>query len=421
MKDLMDVPRPRPVGRQRLKRAALAAAALLAIVSLTVGVSSLKRPAPVAERTGLFIDRVRRGPLLRQVRGPGTLVPEEIRWIPAETEGRVERILARPGTAVQSDTVLIVLGNPQLALESLDAIWKLRAGEADAANLAVVIERERLDLRASVATVQASHKQARLQLDADEALAAQGLVSGLSLELSRSRAEELSTRLEIERLRLESQAEAGRAQVASQRARLEQLRALAGLKRSQVEALQVRAGIDGVLQELPLEVGQQVAPGATLAKVTVPGRLKAELRIPETQARDVVLDQPATIDTHNGVVPGRVVRIDPAVQNGSVTVDVQMQGSMPKGARPDLSVDGTIEIERLADVLQVGRPVFGQEQTTVGLFRLEKGESAAGRVQVRLGRTSVDRIEILGGLAEGDRVILSDTSAWDGFDRIRLR
>ena len=418
---MMDVPRTGQARRQRLKRVALAAAGVIAVVSVTIVMSGLKKPAPAAERTGLFIDRVRRGPMLRQVRGPGTLVPEEIRWIPSQTEGRVERILARPGTAVRSDTVLIVLSNPQLALESLDASWKLRAAEADAANLAVVIERERLDLRASVATVEAGQKQARLQLDAEEALAADGLVSDLSLKLSQSRAEELSTRLEIERLRLDSQAEAGQAQAAAQQARVEQLRALAGLKRQLVEALQVRAGIDGVLQELPVELGQQVAPGATLAKVTVPGRLKAELRIPETQARDVVLDQPATIDTRNGVVSGRVVRIDPAVQNGSVTVDVQMEDALPKGARPDLSVDGTIEIERLADVLQVGRPVFGQEQTTVGLFRLDRDESAAARVQVRLGRTSVDRIEILGGLQEGDRVILSDTSAWDGVDRIRIR
>jgi HlyD family secretion protein len=400
-------------------RIAYGGGGLVAILFITLGLSRLKPAAPSVERGSVWIDTVRRGPMLRQVRGLGTLVPEEIRWIPAQSEGRVERILVKPGTPVKENTVVLELSNPQLDLEALDTSWQLKAAEAETVNLRVRLESQRLDQEASTATVEANQKQARLQADADEALSKEGLVSDINLKMSQSRATEMTTRLEIEKKRLEINTEAVEAQLAVQEARLAQLRALAALKRRQVEALRVKAGIDGMLTQMAVEVGQQIAPGATLAKVTVPGRLKAELRIAETQAKDIQLDQVASIDTRNGIVAGRVMRIDPAVENGTVKVDVSLEGALPKGARPDLSVDGTIELERLADVLQVGRPAFGQEQSTVGLFRLQAG-GEANRVQVKLGRSSVNLVEIVEGLNEGDQVILSDTSAWDAFDRIRL-
>jgi len=416
----LDIARPSQAGRKRRLRIVYAAAGVAVLLSVTIGLARLKPAAPTVERSAVWIDTVRRGPMLRQVRGLGTLVPEEVRWIPALSEGRVERILVQPGTPVEADSVILELSNPQLDLDALDAAWQLKAAEAEYVNLKVRLESQRLDQVAAAATVEAGQKQARLQADADEELSRQGLVSDLTLKISQSRADEMTTRLEIEKQRLAINNESIEAQMHVQEARLEQLRALAALRRRQVGALRVRAGIAGVLQQLPVEVGQQIAPGATLAKVTVPGRLKAELRIAETQAKDILLDQKAAVDTRNGIVPGRVSRIDPAVQNGTVKVDVALEGALPKGARPDLSVDGTIELERLAEVLQVGRPAFGQEQSTVGLFRLQPGGSEASRVQVKLGRSSVNLIEIVEGLAEGDQVILSDTSAWDAFDRIKL-
>ena len=415
----MDIQRPSQAGRKRLIRFAYAGGGLLAILVITLGLARLKPAAPTVERGSVWIDTVRRGPMLRQVRGLGTLVPEEARWIPALSEGRVEKILIHPGATVMRDSIILELSNPQLDLEALDTAWQLKAAEAEAVNLKVRLESQRLDQVAATATVEASQKQAKLQADADEALAGEGLVSNINLKISQSRASELTTRLDIEKKRLEINTEAITAQLAVQEARLEQLRALSALKRRQRDALRVRAGIDGVLSQLPVEVGQQIAVGAILAKVTVPGRLKAELRIAETQAKDIQLEQVAAIDTRNGIVPGHVIRIDPAVQNGTVKVDVSLEGTLPKGARPDLSVDGTIELERLADVLQVGRPAFGQEQSTVGLFRLQNN-GEANRVQVKLGRSSVNLVEIVEGLNEGDQVILSDTSAWDAFDRIRL-
>jgi HlyD family secretion protein len=415
----MDIPRPSPARRRRIVRSLYAAGGLVAIAAITLGLSRLKPAAPAVERSTVWVDTVKRGPMLRQVRGLGTLVPEEIRWIPAITEGRVERILVKPGTMVKRDTVLLELSNPELDLQALDSDWQLKAGEAEYINLKVRLESQLLDQQAGTATIQAQWHQARLQADADEELARSGLVSDLTMKISKSRTDELANRLEIERKRLDISTESVKTQLAVQEARVEQLRALARLKRGQVQALRVRAGIDGVLQQLPVEVGQRIAPGATLAKVTQPTRLKAELKIAETQAKDILIGQAASIDTRNGVVPGRVSRIDPAVLNGTVTVDVAIEGTLPKGARPDLSVDGTIELERLDDVLYVGRPAFGQEQSVVGLFRLENGGGAA-RVQVKLGRSSVNTVEIVDGLKEGDQVILSDTSAWDDFDRLRL-
>jgi HlyD family secretion protein len=416
----MDIARPSQAGRKKKLRIVYGAAGILAILLVTLGLSRLKPAAPTVERGSVWIDTVKRGPMLRQVRGLGTLVPEEIRWIPAETTGRVEKIVLRPGTPVKADTVILVLSNPQVELDSLDANWQLKAAEAETVDLKVRLESQKLDQAAVAATATANQRQARLQADADETLSKDGLVSDINLKMSQSRAEEQTTRLELEQRRLEISEEAVKAQLAVQEARLEQLRGLATLKRRQLDALQVKAGIDGVLQQLPVEVGQQIATGAILAKVTVPGKLKAELRIPETQAKDIMIDQPAVVDTRNGVVNGHVARIDPAVENGTVKVDVTFDGPLPKGARPDLSVDGTVELERLADVLQVGRPAFGQEQATVGLFVLDASGKEATRVQVKLGKSSVNVVEIVDGLKEGDKVILSDTSAWDAHDRLRI-
>ncbi|MGH9750252.1 MAG: efflux RND transporter periplasmic adaptor subunit [Candidatus Polarisedimenticolia bacterium] len=416
----MDIPRQQHKGKKRLLRIAWGAGGLAAIGAITAGLSTLKPAAPSVDRGSVWVDTVKRGALLRQVRGLGTLVPEEIKWIPAQTEGRVERILVRPGAPVQPDTVLLELSNPELDLQALDADWQLKAGEAEYINLKVRLESQLLDQQAQAATIRATFHQARLQADADEELGNKGLVSDITRKISQSRAEELASRLEIEQKRLEINAESIKTQLAVQEARLEQLRGLARLRRNQVAALRVRPGIAGVLQQLPVEVGQRIAPGAILAKVTVPGRLKAELRIAETQARDIQIGQKAAIDTRNGVVEGRVSRIDPAVQNGTVTVDVALGGPLPKGARPDLTVDGTIELEKLDDVLYVGRPASASEQSVVGLFRLEGTGGGASRVQVHLGRASVSAVEIVEGLEEGDQVILSDVSRWDAFDRLRL-
>ncbi|MCS6805933.1 MAG: efflux RND transporter periplasmic adaptor subunit [Acidobacteriota bacterium] len=416
----MDIPRPSVARRKRLRRALYGLIGLGLIVLITVGVSRLKPAPPSVERATVWIDTVKRGPMLRQVRGLGTLVPEEIRWIPAATEGRVERRLVQPGAVVKSDTVLLELSNPELEQAALEAKMQLRAAEAEYTNLRVQLESQLLTQRAQAAAVQAEYHQAKLQAEANEELAKDHLISDLILKLSQVRAEELSTRFEIEQKRLAIMAESVKAQLAVQQARVEQLRALYELRRSQVEALHVRAGTGGVLQQVLVEVGQQVTPGTNLARVADPTRLMAQIRIPETQAKDVQIGQTAAIDTRNGIVPGRVVRIDPAVQNGTVTVDVALEGPLPKGSRPDLSVDGTIEIERLEDVLYVGRPAFGQEKSTVGLFKLINGGREAVRVPVKLGRSSVNTIEILDGLQPGDQVILSDMSAWDAFDRIRL-
>jgi len=416
----MDISRPSQAAARRTRRIIYSLSGLAVILLVTAGLSRLRPAAPSVERATVWVDTVKRGPLVRQVRGTGTLVPEEVRWIPASTEGRVERVLVQPGALVEPETVLIEMSNPELEQSAQDAGWQLRGSEAELTDLRLRLDRDLLAQRAVAAQVQAEYHQARLQAEADEDLAKHGLVSALTLKLSKVRAEELATRDEIERQRIEINAGSVRAQLAVQEARVGQLRALAQLRRGQVEGLRVRSGINGVLQQLPVEVGQRVTPGVTLAKVAEPGRLKAELRVAETQAKDILIGQKAVIDTRNGVAPGRVARIDPAVQNGTVTVDVTFEGPLPKGARPDLSVDGAIELEHLDDVLFVGRPAFGQESSTVGIFKLQAGGKEAARVRVRLGRSSVNTIEIVEGLQAGDQVILSDVSAWDAFDRIRL-
>jgi HlyD family secretion protein len=390
------------------------------VVLVTIGLSRLEPAAPSVEKGTVWVDTVKRGPMLRQVRGTGTLVPEEIRWIPATTEGRVERIVVLPGKVVEPTTVLLELSNPTLEVAAADAASELKAAEAESTNLGVQLQSQLLTQKAAAAGVLADYRQASMQAEADEVLAKDGLVADITMRVSKLRAEELKGRSEIEQQRVEMAVQAAEAQLAVQKGRVDRARAAWQLRKSQVDALKVKAGVQGVLQQIPVEVGQQVSLGTNLARVAEPGRLKAEVRVAETQARDIVIGQVASIDTRNGIVPGKVSRIDPAVQNGTVTVDVALEGPLPKGARPDLSVDGTIELERLESVLFVGRPAFGGEQSTLGLFRLEAGGAGAKRVQVKVGRSSVNTVEILEGLNEGDQVILSDMSAWDAFDRVRL-
>jgi len=368
------------------------------------------------------VDTVKRGSVLRQVRGLGTLVPMEgsIQFLPAVTEGRVDKILELPGAQVKADTILLEMSNPQLQQEALDAEWKLKASEADYKNLEVALASQVLAQKSVSAQAQSQYNQAKMQADINGELARLGVISQLSMKVSNQQAEQLSTQSDIEKQRLANSSEVLKAQLLAKQADVEALRALAELKQDRLNHLRVRAGIDGVLQEQTLKIGQFVTPGTTLAKVVQPQRLKAELKIAETQAKDITIGQPASVDTHNGVIPGHVVRIDPSVVNGTVTVDVNLDAKLPQGARPDLSVDGTIDLEKMDNVLYVGRPAFGQEQSTVGMFKLETEGSNAVRAQVRLGRSSVNTVEILQGLKEGDQVILSDMSRWDSFDRVRL-
>ena len=418
----MDIARPAIIARQRrTRRITYGAAAAVTVLLITLGLSRLKPAAPSVDRGTLVIDTVKRGGMLRQVRGLGTLVPEELRWIPAATEGRVERIVVQPGSTVSPDTIILELSNPELEMQALDAESQLRAAEAQYAELKVRLESQHLDQEAAAASVQADYAQARMRADTDQQLADQGLVADLNRKLSRVSADQLENRNRIEQRRLAIAGDSIKAQLAGQQAQVEQKRVLARLRRNQVKAQAVRAGIGGMLQQVPVEVGQRVAPGTILAKVAEQNRLKAVIKVAETQAKDIQIGQPATIDTRNGMVDGRVSRVDPAAQNGTVTVDVALTSELPKGARPDLSVDGTVELERLENILYVGRPAQGgQGPGPVGLFKLEEGDSTATRVTVRLGRASVSTVEVVAGLKEGDQVILSDTSAYDAVDRIRL-
>jgi HlyD family secretion protein len=417
----MDVPRSPEVLRQKKRRRLIyGIAGAAAVLLVTLGLARLKPAARSVERTSVWIDAVKRGPMLRQVRGLGTLVPEEIRWIPAQTPGRVERLVTLPGSEVKADTIVLELSNPEVELQALDAEAQLRAAQAAYVELKVRLNSQRLDQEAAAARVQAEFSQARMQADTDAQLAQQGLIADLTRRLSQVSADELANRYRVEQERLAIAGESVQAQLAVQQARVEQARALARVRRDQVQALKVRAGLDGVLQQIPVEVGQQVAPGTNLARVAQPSRLKAVVRVPETQAKDVQIGQVAEVDTRNGVVAGRVSRVDPAVQNGTVTVDIALTGELPRGARPDLTVDGTIELERLADVVFVGRPAQGQPESQVSLFRLEADGVHASRVKVTLGRASVSTVEVRAGLQPGEQVILSDTSAWDANDRIRL-
>lgn len=417
----MDRPRDESYKRKKkLRRILLGAVGLIAVLAVTVGLAQLEPAAPTVDRQELYTGTVARGEMLRQVRGPGTLVPEEIRWITTSTEGRVEERLVLPGSEVGPDTVILVLSNPELEQELLNAELDLRAAEAQLENLRTQLDSDLLTQQADAARVEADHEAARLQAEADRELYGEGLIPEINKKRSELQEKQLATRRQIEAQRLDKAGESAVAQLAAQRAQVEQFRALYALRRRQVENLRVKPGIGGVLQQVPVEVGQRVRPGDNLARVARPDSLKAELRIPETQAKDLVIGQKAEIDTRNGVVEGKVIRIDPAVQEGTVTVDVALTGELPRGARPDLSVDGTIEIERLEDVLYVGRPAYGQADSTIQLFKIiDQGETAV-RVPVTLGRSSVNTIEVVNGLAEGDEVILSDVSRWDGSDKLNI-
>jgi HlyD family secretion protein len=395
--------------------------ALAGIAVTTKVLSGLKPAAPGVDRAQVWLDTVKRGPMLRQVRGLGTLVPVDGGLvIPATTDGRVEQRLALPGTIVTPNTVLLVLSNPELEQATVDAEWKVKAAEAELNNLRVKLESDRLTQQAAAATVETEAHTAKLEADRDAELNRLGLTADIQAKKSAASAEDLAYRNQIEKKRLAIGVEAIKAQLAVQQATVEQLRALWDLKKSQLASLRVKAGVSGVLQQVPVDVGQRVSEGAVLARVVQPEKLKAELKIPETQAKDVAIGQAASIDTRNGIIDGHVSRIDPAAVNGTVTVDVKLEGALPPGARPDLSVDGTIEIEKLNDVLYVGRPTFGQPNSQISLFKLDPDGKGATRVQVKLGRSSVNTIEILDGLRVGDQVILSDMSAWDAHDRIRL-
>jgi HlyD family secretion protein len=417
----MDIARPSNARQKQLKRAGYAAIGLVLVAGISFGLSRLRPAAPTVDAATLWPDTVKRGPMVRQVRGLGTLVPEDIRWIPATSQGRVDRIVLRPGTAVKAGDVILELSNPQLDQETQDAELKVESAEASLANLRVQVQNDLLQQKATSAGIEADYNKARMQAEMNEALAKDQLVSELILRQSKLDADQLAIRRDIAQEQLASRAEASRAQLAVQQSAVDQARAVLQLKKRERDDLKVRAGLDGMLQLVPVDVGQQVAPGTNLARVANPARLKAEIKIAETQAKDVQLGQAAQVDTRNGIVNGHVIRIDPSVQNGTRTVDVSLEGELPKGAVPDLSVDGTVELERLADVLFMGRPAFGQDQSTVGIFKVDSTGSEASRVQVTLGRSSVNTVEIVSGLQPGDKVILSDMSAWDAFDRVRLK
>ena len=416
----MDIARPDLARKKRIRYSFYGVSALSVIAVITVGVSRLEPAAPRVDRDTIYLDTVQRGPMVRQVRGTGTLVPEQIRWIPATTDGTVERIVIRPGALVAPATVILELSNPELEQSALEARLNLEAAEARYSNRQVEVERDLLNQRATLATTEAQLKTTRLQADADGQLFAQGLVSSLQLQQSQSAEQEYETRYALEQERLQMATDTVEAQLAVEQAEVDRVRTLYELRQQQVADLRVRAGMPGVLQQVPLDEGQRISTGTNLARVGDPEVLKAELRIAETQAKDVQIGQSAAIDTRNGVIPGHVTRIDPAVENGTVTVDIALDGALPRGARPDLTVDGTIELERMDDILFVGRPVFGQEASVVSLFKVDEDGTHASRTRVSLGRASVNTIEVLEGLQPGDRVVLSDMSTWDQFDRVRI-
>jgi HlyD family secretion protein len=418
----MDIVRTGQAQKRRRRNAIIAASAVLVIALITLGLARLKPAAPTVERQTVWIDTVKRGEMDRQVRGSGTLVPIDsaVRFISAQVEGRIERIPNLPGVTVNPDTLLMEMTNPEVEQNAAEALAQLKAAQADADNLRAQLATQLLNQQSQVSNAKMTSAQADLQAEANKKLASEGLIPELTLKLSLLKAEELQKEVAIEQDKfIKGQASAA-AQVAGQQSRVDQLAALYDLRKRQIESLKVKAGLAGVLQEVPVQVGQRVTAGTTLARVARPDQLKAQLRIPETQAKDVRVGQRASIDTRNGLAAGSVSRVAPSVQDGTVLVDVALQGPLPAGARTDLSVDGTIEIERLDNVLHVGRPAYGQAQSKVEMFKLTEGGKEAVRVPVMLGRSSVSTIEIVSGLKPGDQVILSDTSAQDGFDRIRL-
>lgn len=415
----MDIARPELKQRKRRRQLLIGAAVGILVIAGAAGIMALGPAMPSVERSSVLVDTVKRGELLREVRGPGTLVPKEIRWIAAETSARVERILVKPGAAVDADTVILELSNAEVDDQLLAAKTAFTAAQSDLAAKRTELQSRLLDQQAAEAQARTDYETARMQAESEKSVAEKGIIPAVQYKKSLVVLEQLKYRVDIEQQRVNEFRRNISAQLAAEKARLDQLANTRDLRQRQADGLQVRAGISGVLQRVPVEEGQQVDAGGNLARVARPGELMAELRIAETQAKDILIGQPARIDTRNGIVEGQVLRVDPAVQNGTVQVDVALHGALPAGARPDLSVDGTIEIERLADVLYVGRPAFGQPDSEVRLFKVD-ADDVAMRVPVQLGRSSVNLIEIRKGLAVGDRVILSDTSAWDQNDRIRL-
>lgn len=420
---VMDIARPEFKERKRRRQIATGAVVVVAVAALTVVVYRLRPAAPTVERGTVWTDSVKRGSMLRQVRGIGSLVPsqESVLQIPAETEATIIRIRMLPGSLVNADSILVEMSDPQVEQAAVDAHLQWKAAEAEYQSQRMKLESDLMNQKAGAATVKADFNQTQLQSQTDKALYDLGVISGLAYKASKSKADELTIRNGLEDQRLESTQKSIDAQLAQLQAKVDQMRVLAELKQKQLDALKVRAKIEGVLVELPLHVGQHVTPGTMLAKVVQPNHLMAELKVAETQARDVQIGEPASVDTHNGVIAGSVMRVDPGVQNGTVTVDVKLVGELPRGARPDLSVDGTIDLERLDNVLYVGRPAFGQENSTISLFRLDGDGRDATRVPVKVGRASVNSIQVIEGLHEGDTVVLSDMSRWDNTDRIRLQ
>jgi HlyD family secretion protein len=418
----MDVARPPEVALARKRRRIIIAVAVaLFVVVTTVVLARLKPAAPTVDAGPLWVDTVKRGTMLRNVRGVGLLVPDEIRWITALTDGRVERVVVRPGTPVTADTVILELSNPQTEQAALTAELDLRTAKAGYDVLKADLERELLAQRSAAAGVAADAAQARMDADADEAMAKNGFIPAIVLRRSKLRAETAAERLKMEQQRLANTERTLAVRLDVQQAEVQRRQTMAVLRRSEALGLKVRAGVNGMLQEVPVEEGARIGPGTNLARVADPTRLRAQLQIAETQVKDVTIGLKAEIDTRNGIIPGRVIRIDPAARNGTVTVDVALEGELPRGARPDMSVDGTIELERLVNVLHVGRPAFGQEQGKISLYKLSSDGTEATLTQVELGRSSVNSIEVVRGLNEGDRVVLSDMGQWDGYDRLRLR
>jgi HlyD family secretion protein len=419
----MDIVRDESVKKKkRRKQIAFTVLAVVAVLGITLGVSRLKPAAPTVDMGTIWPDTVKRGSMLRQVHGLGSLVPipDDIRLIPAETDVRVERIIKLPGTPVQADTIIMELSNPQVQQEAISADLDVKSAEAEYHNTKAKVDGELLSLKAEAATVENDFENAKRDLEQKTELNKIGVTSASEVKIAQAKAKELATRYQIEQDRIAENSKAIETQLDVAQRTIESKRAIAQFKHKQLDALSVRAGIPGQLAEVPVSAGQRVPQGTILAKVVQPEHLKAELKIPETQAKDIVIGQLGEIDTHNGIVAGKVSRIDPSVQNGTVTVDVTLTGPPPKGSRPDLSVDGTITLERLENVLYVGRPAFGQEKSTVGMFKIDPDGKTATRTSVDLGRSSVTTIEIVKGLREGDQVILSDMSRWDNVDRIRL-
>ena len=418
----MDIKRPpKSKIKKKIRNAVMIVVGIAAIGGITYGLTKLKPAAPTLERSTAVIETVKRGEMVRDVRGNGTLVPEVTRMVPAPADGRVERVLLKAGVEVDPSTVIAELSNPQLEQQAADTEFQVKAAEADQENLKVKLESDAMTQKAAIATINAQYSQAKLQLDADEKLAKEGLVADLTLKISRVTVQDLANRLKVEQERLAVNSRSVKAQMNAAGSRLQQLRALATLRRQQVDELKVRAGSGGVLQQVLITEGQQVTPGTNIARVADPASLKAVLRVAETQISGVRIGQPVIIDTRNGLIQGTVSRIDPAAREGTFEIDATLIGPLPPSARPDLSVDGTIELERLKDVLKVGRPAFGQAQQTIGMFVLSPDGTEAERRTVKLGRNSVSQIEILDGLKEGDQVIISDTSALDSYNRIRIR